>query len=166
MFTSRITINCAYVYTTIDHLPRAEFSIPNRVLEILSEILVESAKMGCCALAPIVISNAAPMNPEGRPFEVIIDGNNRLTALTLLRFLATQGGPATLDPHALYMHCIAHGLGFKWQIDLQEVFAALLALPSMFRACPKELAHCSKVSQMCPVYQRWLCKSRASLRSV
>lgn len=115
-----------YVYTTISHLRRAEFSIPDRVLEILSEILITADQTNLCALAPIAIAYAAPMDSQGRPFEVIIDGNNRLAALTLLRFLATQIDPSNINPDDLYTHCIARGLGPKWLIDLREALASLL----------------------------------------
>lgn len=116
-----------YVYTEIDQLPRAEFSIPARVLEILFEILLEVTKTGACAMAPIAIAYAPPMDPQGKPFQVIIDGNNRLTALTLLRFLAIQLDPISINLDALHTHCVARGLGPKWIIDLCEVLASLLA---------------------------------------
>ncbi|CAD6568919.1 MAG: hypothetical protein ASARMPRED_002215 [Alectoria sarmentosa] len=115
-----------YVYTTIDHLPRAEFSVPARVLEILLEIVLETSKLGTCAMAPITIAYASPTDPNDKPFKVIIDGNNRVSALVLLRFLAIQSGPDMIDPRTLSAHCTAHGLGPKWLIDLRDVLATLL----------------------------------------
>ena len=115
-----------YVYTTMDHLPRAEFSVPSRVLEILSEIILEAAKVGTCAMAPIAIAYASPMDPNGKPFKVIIDGNNRVSALVLLRFLATQSDPDMIDPSTLDAHCTARGLGPKWILDIHDAISTLL----------------------------------------
>lgn len=115
-----------YVYTTIDHLPRAEFSIPTRVLEILSEIVLGASELDVCMIAPITIAYAPPIHESEKPFKVIIDGNNRVTALVLLRFLATQTNLEDMDLDALDAYCAARGLGSKWLIDVRDVLATLL----------------------------------------
>ena len=136
------------MYTKIDRLPRAEFSVPARVLEILSEILLEATAVGACAIAPIAIAYAAPTDPQGKLFKVIIDGNNRLTALTLLRFLATQPGPTSINPDALPTHCAAHDLGPKWIVDLREVLALLLASQSTLALVQRLWGTICKFSQV------------------
>lgn len=137
-----------YVYTTIDHLPRAEFSVPARVLEILLEIILEASKLGTCNVAPIAVAYASPIVPDSKPFKVIIDGNNRVTSLVLLRFLATQNAPNAIDPSTLNAYCTAHGLGPKWQIDLQDVLTSLLAKSSMLDFVQKHWITISKFSNV------------------
>lgn len=113
-----------YVYVSLDKLPRAEFSVPTRVLELAVEMVMDSTKDQLCHVAPITVAYRAPLESDQKPFKVIIDGNNRATALALLRFLATQDLDK-LDDTTLDGYCRKHNFGSKWLVDIKDVVAEL-----------------------------------------
>ncbi|KAA8570994.1 hypothetical protein MFRU_028g00380 [Monilinia fructicola] len=121
-----------YTYVPLDGLPRSEFSIPEHVLHIVEEILIEkhSQSEGTFCVAPIAVSSY-PILPvqRGKNMTVIIDGNHRATAVMVLRLIAEH--PTVLSPRkpdnqeALEKFCTSHTLGIKWKVDLAEVLEAI-----------------------------------------
>jgi hypothetical protein len=119
----------SYVYVELDQLPRSEFSIPQRVLRIVEEIILSAGNaQDNCFVAPIAVSTY-PVLPIGcgRRTIVVIDGNHRATATMILRFIAEWPGVVTnINPHtALNAFCVSHGLEVKWQVDLRQVIDTL-----------------------------------------
>lgn len=107
-----------YVYVTLDKLPRAEFSLPDRVLELVMQMISESEGGKLPDIAPIAISYCPPLEQGKKLSNVIIDGNNRVTAIMLLRLLAScDARPAD---ETLARFCSDHGLNAKWQADLGD----------------------------------------------
>ena len=114
-----------YVYVTLDKLPRAEFSLPDRVLELVKQIVAESNAENPADIAPIAVAYCPPVEQNGKPFKVIIDGNNRVTAVMLLRLLASC---ETLpDQNVLRAFCLKNHLDAKWHADLGEIIARISA---------------------------------------
>ncbi|KAH8901588.1 hypothetical protein GQ53DRAFT_851493, partial [Thozetella sp. PMI_491] len=114
-----------YIYVSLNGLPRSEFSVPKRVLEIINELVSGSTKNSMCLIAPITVAFVAPLKPGRKPLKVIIDGNNRTTALVLLKFLATQDLNNLDKGGRLKDYCQAEGLSTKWFVDIQDVMDEL-----------------------------------------
>ncbi|KAF2018298.1 hypothetical protein BU24DRAFT_491282 [Aaosphaeria arxii CBS 175.79] len=116
-----------YVYVSLRKLPRAEFSVPKRVLEIAMEMVSNSTPERLCDIAPITIAYVAPLKHEGKMFKVVIDGNNRVTAILLLQFLAASSSLDSFDVGALQQFCDDLGLGMKWFLDMKDVAEELFS---------------------------------------
>ncbi|RYO74049.1 hypothetical protein DL764_010994 [Monosporascus ibericus] len=122
-----------YVYLRLDRLPRSEFSIPERTVRIIEEILTSHDPVGSCVVAPISVSSypALPIQ-QGNMTTVIIDGNHRATATMVLRLIAEH--PSIIQrrqtsKELLATFCSNHGLGVKWKIDLADALDALHQSP-------------------------------------
>lgn len=139
-----------YAYVALESLARSEFSHARHVLDIVKEIL-QSAPLqeGLCPIAPIAVARYPALLPRAMAglggtkmtkkktkkqhsqLSVILDGNHRAMAVTLLRFLATQPqallmtGEMAANKGALREYCLSHGLEIKWQVDLMEVLDEL-----------------------------------------
>lgn len=75
-----------YIYIDVARLPRGEFAGSKRVIEILGEILGDLKKCGQPVITPITVSYC--QEPfQAKPDLFIIDGNNRATAILLMKFL-------------------------------------------------------------------------------
>lgn len=116
-----------YIYVDLDELPRAEFSEPNHVVDMIEEILNDDLGFESCRIPPIAIAFYPALGVNKESLKIIIDGNHRTTAIMVLRFLSTQlNGPKfTGRPTALMEFCKEHRLGNKWLIDLMDVMAEL-----------------------------------------
>ena len=114
-----------YVYVTLNKLPRAEFSLPDRVLELVKQIVADSTVSTLANIAPIAVAYCPPVEREEKPFKVIIDGNNRVTAVMLLRLLASCG--AHPGESGLKAFCLENHLDPKWHADLGEIIAKISA---------------------------------------
>lgn len=110
-----------YVYVTLDKLRRVEFSLPSRVVEVIKEI-IQSHDERNCIIAPIAISCVtSPRTNE--TYKIVTDGNNRVVALTTLRFLTSN---TSLE---VYSH--THNLDPKFQTEIRDVICELGKLPCL-----------------------------------
>lgn len=104
-----------YVYVKLDSLRRVEFSLPSRVAEVIKEIIqFHDGKV--CTIAPITISCViSPRTQE--TYKVVVDGNNRVVALTTLRFLASK--------ESLEVYASKHNHDLKLQTEIRDVLYEL-----------------------------------------
>lgn len=126
-----------YVYVSLDKLPRAEFSIPKRVLEIMREMVEGTPSSGSsmCCVAPITIAYCPSLTRGRKAGKVILDGNNRVAAIALLRFLASLsvGGTNDMMMGSLERYCTYHGFDSKWHVDLRDVISELWGSPEILK---------------------------------
>jgi hypothetical protein len=117
-----------YVYVNLHELPRAEFSIPEHVVEIMHEIMQESISSGQCRIIPIIVASVPLVSSTAqKPSNIIVDGNNRATATMVLILLATVG-LEKIDVFSKFdSYCSTHDLSLKWRIDLHSVLEILYA---------------------------------------
>jgi len=109
-----------YVYVKLDSLRRVEFSLPSRVAEVIKEI-IQFHDGKACPIAPITISCViSPRTQE--TYKVVTDGNNRVVALTTLRFLASK--------ESLETYASKHNHDLKFQNEIRDVLHELDKLPS------------------------------------
>jgi len=112
-----------YVYVKLDKLHRVEFSLPSRVVEVIKEI-IQATKGGQCLIAPITVSGiTSPRTHE--TYNVVTDGNNRVVALTTLRFLASN--------QSLQAYAEKHNLDRKFQTEIRDVLLELDKMPCLKR---------------------------------
>lgn len=121
-----------YAYVPLDHLSRSEFSKPRHVLDIVREIVLSSQNEPRCPIAPVMVATYPKIRnqSEDEEFTIIIDGNHRVTAVTLLRLLScdrTAIYSASNAKAALHSFCQEHRLGQKWHADLADVIETLFS---------------------------------------
>lgn len=118
-----------YVYVNLHELPRAEFSIPEHVVEIMQEIMQEFLSSGTCRIIPIIVASVPSVSNTANKTlsNIIIDGNNRATATMILIMLATIGLETTDMFSNFDWYCSKHNLSLKWRIDLRSVLEVLYA---------------------------------------
>lgn len=119
-----------YVYVPLKALHRSEFSNPKHVLEIIQEILLSIPDGGLCTIAPIVMAIYPVRDVHGgsKQSPIIIDGNHRVTAISLLNFLANkpEALPRAADARvALQEYCQEQELSQKWHLDLLDAVQTL-----------------------------------------
>ncbi|KAE8146662.1 hypothetical protein BDV25DRAFT_162066 [Aspergillus avenaceus] len=112
-----------YAYASIKKLRRAEFSTPIRVLEIVRELFLMTMDQGFSSMAPITVTYRPGADRQGRRFKVVLDGNNRLVAISLLQFLSYQ--PLSTERGALQNFFQKLGYDEKWLAELDEVLNKL-----------------------------------------
>ncbi len=108
-----------YILVDPAKLPRGEFANPKRVLEVLDEILVDSKQFGKPVLTPITASfYQEPSSPEPQLF--IVDGNNRSTAVLLMKFFKYAGYDRSniFDKNKLLNFVDDLHLDIEWERDL------------------------------------------------
>lgn len=109
-----------YVYLPLDGLPRSELSVLKHVLEIMEEI-VQSKPL---SLAPAAVATYPELGASHRSQQaIIVDGNHRLTAVMLMRFLAEEKLSTfpKVDWEAMLLDfCIRHRLCEKWCVVLRD----------------------------------------------
>lgn len=108
----------SYIYVSLEDLTRSKFSKPKHVLRIIEEILLSAPDGGLCPIAPIMIATYPNLVTEGESEEltIIIDGNHRVTAVILLRVLASKPNAVRNEADtnaALQQYCQEHALGSK-----------------------------------------------------
>ncbi|KAK8029083.1 pyridoxal phosphate-dependent transferase [Apiospora marii] len=146
-----------YAYVEIRELARTEFTCPAIVAGMMGEFLAAKGNNADeeCAIAPIAVAHSFSMAHDadtavvGRP--IIIDGNNRITAIAFLRYVALHGVPDPGDTAKLKMHCREYGLG-------PIHFADLLSMLQMLwdgEERPDDLASLLRSSSSSPRLQRF-----------
>ncbi|KAF4987750.1 hypothetical protein FGRMN_10174 [Fusarium graminum] len=100
-----------YSYADMFSLGRSEFACPEIVVRMMDEILGSDSTSECC-VAPIAVTHCHSVCSSDGARAIIIDGNNRITTLTFLRFVAIYGlpQPERLEDD-LRDHCRDTGLG-------------------------------------------------------
>ncbi|KJZ71608.1 hypothetical protein HIM_09002 [Hirsutella minnesotensis 3608] len=130
-----------YSYMDIDSLGRSEFATPPIVIGMIQEWLILEVKP--CAIAPVTVSFSYPICSSYEARAVIVDGNNRSTALQFLRFASTHGIPNNDDVEPVRAYCQDHGLGPICFVDLcavlRELWSNSLAVLQELKAMPTRL---------------------------
>ncbi|KAK4148631.1 putative isopenicillin N epimerase [Chaetomidium leptoderma] len=118
-----------YAYVDMRELARSEFACPRIVVGMI-ENMMASGMEDECTIAPIAVAQGYPVcfsgRDDSRPIVIIIDGNNRITTITFLRFVSRHGIPDPAEAEeALRAYCRDHGLGPIQSVDLMAVLRLL-----------------------------------------
>jgi hypothetical protein len=117
-----------YIAIDIEELPRGEFANPKRVIEVLKELVDDSEKKGQAVATPITVSYC--QEPfQAKPGLFIIDGNNRATAMLLMKFVnfVDFDKKAVVDFHEGLRRFIAlYDLDIEWERDLAVALKSLM----------------------------------------
>ncbi|KAF4201966.1 hypothetical protein CNMCM8927_000880 [Aspergillus lentulus] len=114
-----------YVNVKLDELARAELSVPERVMALILEMLLETLGKSRCLMIPIVVTTVPSLADGNRRLQIIIDGNTRATAVMVLRLLAMSGAERRGAFAYLDTYCQERGLGSKWHQDILRVLREL-----------------------------------------
>lgn len=98
-----------YSYVDIDKLARTEFASPPIVAGMIENIM--TSNMDECAIAPIAVVQGYTISSKHDDRPIIIDGSNRITAISFLRFVSIHGIPAASETETLRAYCRDYGLG-------------------------------------------------------
>lgn len=108
-----------YIYVDIARLPRGEFANPNRVGEVIGELIQDSKMYDNAVATPITVSYfQEPHQAEPRLF--IVDGNNRSTAMLLMKYFDYSGynSDDIYDKSRLRSFIELYDLDIEWERDL------------------------------------------------
>ncbi|KAG4256044.1 hypothetical protein FPRO03_04992 [Fusarium proliferatum] len=113
-----------YSYVDIFDMARSEFSCPEIVIGMIGDIL--NCRSGDnISIAPIAVANIHPVCSSHNSRQVIIDGNNRITTLTFLKFVSIYGlSELEKAEDNLREYCQDSGFGPVYFVD----FCAVLQL--------------------------------------
>ncbi|KAG4268307.1 hypothetical protein FPRO04_12488 [Fusarium proliferatum] len=113
-----------YSYVDISDMARSEFSCPEIVIGMIGDIL--NCRSGDnISIAPIAVANIHPVCSSHNSRQVIIDGNNRITTLTFLKFVSIYGlSELEKAEDNLREYCQDSGFGPVYFVD----FCAVLQL--------------------------------------
>lgn len=117
-------LQLTYIYLRINQLQRTEFSDPGRVLQFITQLVSEACQHATVRLVPILISSCPSLDQRGLPHTIILDGNNRIAALTLLQYISS-GEDADFDHSKLAVLCAQHAIDARWTADLQTCLQSL-----------------------------------------
>lgn len=108
-----------YIDVHVTRLPRGEFADPKRVTKILEEILNESERHQQAMVTPITVAQFQEPY-QANPDLLIVDGNNRATAILIMKFINFIGfNPGELlDRDNLRRFITLHDLDIEWERDL------------------------------------------------
>ncbi|KAK7424564.1 hypothetical protein QQZ08_008574 [Neonectria magnoliae] len=112
-----------YSYVDVDTLGRSEFASPGVVVEMIQGVLNSRDKE--YSIAPVAIAYSYPVCSSHESRAVIIDGNNRVTSIILLRFVSIHGVPDPDNVETLRNYCQDYGLGPVCFVDLCAVLQLL-----------------------------------------
>ncbi|KAF5626164.1 isopenicillin N epimerase [Fusarium sp. NRRL 52700] len=114
-----------YSYVSISDMARSEFSCPEIVIGMIGDIL-NCSPGDKIRIAPIAVANIRPVCSSHDSRQVIIDGNNRITTLTFLKFVSTYG-LSKLDEAEdnLREYCRDSGFGPIYFVDFCAVLKML-----------------------------------------
>jgi hypothetical protein len=74
-----------YIYVDIMRLPRGELANPQRVVDVMRELVDESKQHDVAVSTPITVSYFQEPH-QAEPTLFIVDGNNRATAILLMKY--------------------------------------------------------------------------------
>lgn len=116
-----------YIQVDITKFPRGEFAGPKRVCEVLGELVGDAEKIGHPVATPITVSYFQEPQ-QAKPELFIIDGNNRATAMLLLKFLDSIGfdKQEISEPREALRRFVAlHDLDIEWERDIAVALKSL-----------------------------------------
>ncbi|KAF5712837.1 isopenicillin N epimerase [Fusarium mundagurra] len=114
-----------YSYVDISDMARSEFSCPEIVIGMIGDII------NCWSgdeirIAPIAVANIHPICSSHDSRQVIIDGNNRITTLTFLKFVSIYGLSKLEEAEDnLREYCRDSGFGPVYFVDFCAVLHML-----------------------------------------
>ncbi|PNP82826.1 hypothetical protein FNYG_04057 [Fusarium nygamai] len=114
-----------YSYVDIFDMARLEFSCPEIVIGMIGDII--NCRSGdTIHIAPIAVANIHPVCSSHDSRQVIIDGNNRITTLTFLKFVSIYGLPKLEEAEDnLREYCRGSGFGPVYFVDFCAVLQML-----------------------------------------
>ncbi|KAG4285990.1 hypothetical protein FPRO06_07250 [Fusarium proliferatum] len=114
-----------YSYVDIFDMARSEFSCPEIVIGMIGDIL--NCRSGDnISIAPIAVANIHPVCSSHNSRQVIIDGNNRITTLTFLKFVSIYGlSELEKAEDNLREYCQDSGFGPVYFVDFCVVLQLL-----------------------------------------
>ncbi|RBA20840.1 hypothetical protein FPRO05_08287 [Fusarium proliferatum] len=114
-----------YSYVDISDMARSEFSCPEIVIGMIGDIL--NCRSGDnVSIAPIAVANIHPVCSSHNSRQVIIDGNNRITTLTFLKFVSIYGlSKLEKAEDNLREYCQDSGFGPVYFVDFCAVLQML-----------------------------------------
>ena len=112
-----------YSYVGIHELARSEFACPRIVVGMIENMM--TSNMDECAIAPIAVAQGYALYSKHEDRPIIIDGNNRITAISFVRFVSIHGIPDRGRTENLRAYCREYGLG---PIHFVDHFAVLQLL--------------------------------------
>lgn len=131
-----------YIDIDVNKLPRGEFANPNRVIEVMEEVIAESERFGQAVITPITVSQyQEPYQPNPNLF--IVDGNNRSTAVLLMEYLDYVGfdeEEVVNNGQNLRAFIMLHDLDIEWERDLAVAIKTLAKHPDKLRALGQKQA--------------------------
>ncbi|KAF5539346.1 isopenicillin N epimerase [Fusarium phyllophilum] len=114
-----------YSYVDISDMARSEFSCPEIVVGMIGDIL-NSRSGDEILIAPIAVANIHPVCSSHDSRQVIIDGNNRITTLTFLKFVSIYGLSKLEEAEDnLREYCRDSGFGPVYFVDFCAVLQML-----------------------------------------
>ncbi|KAF5977262.1 isopenicillin N epimerase [Fusarium coicis] len=114
-----------YSYVDISDMARSEFSCPEIVIGMIDDII------NCWSgdeirIAPIAVANIHPVCSSHDSRQIIIDGNNRITTLTFLKFVSIYGLSNLAEAEDnLREYCRDSGFGPVYFVDFCAVLDTL-----------------------------------------
>lgn len=115
-----------YIYIDVAKLPRGEFAGPRRVVEVLGELLNESENCKQPVATPITVSYC--QEPfQAKPDLFIVDGNNRATAILLMKFFdyINFDKEEIYNKDSLRRFISLYDLDIEWERDLAVALKAI-----------------------------------------
>ncbi|KAF4500139.1 Isopenicillin N epimerase [Fusarium agapanthi] len=114
-----------YSYVDISDMARSEFSCPEIVIGMIGDII--NCRSGDkIRIAPIAVANIHPVCSSHDSRQVIIDGNNRITTLTFLKFVSVYGlSKLEKAEDNLREYCRDTGFGPVYFVDFCAVLQML-----------------------------------------
>lgn len=108
-----------YIYLDIHKLPRGEFANPHRVIEITNELIEDSKKYEQAVITPITVSYYQEPY-QAAPHLFLIDGNNRATAVLLMKLFSYAGYNRNeiLSKDCLRNFITSLDLDIEWERDI------------------------------------------------
>ncbi|KAK7409609.1 hypothetical protein QQX98_008204 [Neonectria punicea] len=134
-----------YSYVDVDILGRSEFASLGVVVEMIQGVLDSGDKEH--SLAPVAIAYSYPICSSHESREVIVDGNNRVTSIILLRFISIHGVPDAENVETLRNYCRDYGLG-------QVCFVDLCAVLQLLRDSHADILERLRISERLSLFRR------------
>ncbi|KAF5561496.1 isopenicillin N epimerase [Fusarium napiforme] len=114
-----------YSYVEISDMARSEFSCPEIVIGMIGDI-INCRSRDKIRIAPIAVANIHPVCSSHDSRQVIIDGNNRITTLTFLKFVSIYGLSNLAEAEDnLREYCRDSGFGPVYFVDFCAVLDML-----------------------------------------
>jgi hypothetical protein len=123
----------------ISNLARSEFSCPEIIMAMI-EAIISPKSDDKCYIAPITVAPSLPVCSSHNARAVIVDGNNRITTITLLKFVSPYGlSDLKKAPDQLRDYCRDTSLGPACFVDFcimpQTLQKSAFGILDQLRSC-------------------------------